>query len=75
MIDGQYELALEFRLSGVTSAAPTPAPLPTLSQAGDVGAVQIHSASWAQTGICLGSPGCLCGQGELSDFGVWNEAD
>lgn len=48
---------------------------PPLPPTGDVPSPQVHSAGWGLTGICLGSPGCLCGQRELSDDPLWNESD
>lgn len=48
---------------------------PTPSGRIDVGCAQSHAPEWTTTGICCGSPTCLCGQGELSDNPLWNEAD
>lgn len=56
----------------LTSACPSPA---AGSQALtlDVGCAEVHAPGWTTTGICCGSPTCLCGQLELSDSPLWIE--
>lgn len=54
--------------SSFESVCPSPR-----SDTADVDHAQVHSPGWGLTGICLGSPGCLCGQRELSDSPLWIE--